>query len=154
MTAMTSVQLLKPVSTDQTIKSDSVLTNPNSEAGGVVCFFIKLKHKVILSIFANWFLPKALLKIYIKQTTLKHGIMALRHSIENWKVSGSNRTSLSVFSIWKPLRVLQKAWIKIIDHAIYTYLFFSSTYTLLFSYKLKSSYPGLHKLHARLWPWM
>ena len=98
MTAMTSVPLPKPVSTDLTIKSDSVLTNPNLEAGCVVSvFYIKLKHKVILSIFANWFLPKALLKIYISQTTLKHGIMALRHCIENWKVSGSNCTSLCLF---------------------------------------------------------
>ena len=153
MTAMTSVQLPKPVSADLTIKSDSVLTNPNSEAGCVVCFFIKLKNKVILCIFANWFLSKALLKIYITQTTLKHGIMALRHCIKNWKVSGSNRTSLSAFTIRKPLQVLQKACIKIMAHGIYTYLP-SYSYTLLFCYKIKTSYPGLHKFHPHLWPWM
>ena len=77
--------------------------------------------------------------IYKTQTTLKHGIMALRHCIDNWKVSGSNRTSLSAFTIRKPLRVLQKAGIKIMAHGIYTYLFFSYTYTLLFCYKIKSS---------------
>ena len=37
----------------------------------------------------------------------------------------------AVFYIWKSLRVLQKARIKFVAHAIYTYLFFSHTYTLL-----------------------
>ena len=44
----------------------------------------------------------------------------------------------SFFSIWKSLWVLQKARIKIVVHAIYTCLFFSYTYTLLFCWKIKS----------------
>ena len=56
---------------------------------------------------------------------------------------------MSFFSIWKSLRVLQKTRIKI---DIYTYLFFSYTYTLLFCFKIKSSCVGLHKLCARLRP--
>ena len=40
-----------------------------------------------------------------------------------------------VFSIWKSLRVLQKAHIKIVAHAIYTYFLLS--YTLLFCWKIK-----------------
>ena len=42
----------------------------------------------------------------------------------------------SVFSIWKSLQVLQKARIKSITRAIYTYLIFSYTYTLLFCWKM------------------
>ena len=84
--------LTKPISTDLTKKSDSVLTNPNSEGGcAAFKFFIKLKHKVILSTFTNWFLLKALFIIHITQITLEHGIMALRHCNEN-QVSGSNPT--------------------------------------------------------------
>ena len=47
-------------------------------------------------------------------------------------------TRLPVFSIWKSLRVLQKARIKFVARAIYTYLSFSYTYTLLFCWKIKS----------------
>ena len=43
----------------------------------------------------------------------------------------------SVFSIWKSLQVLQKACIKIVACAIYTYLFFSYTCTVLFRCKKK-----------------
>ena len=45
---------------------------------------------------------------------------------------------IAVFSIWKSLQVLQKAHIKIIAHAIYTYLFFSYTYIFVFCWKIKS----------------
>ena len=44
---------------------------------------------------------------------------------------------LSVFSIWKSLQVLQKACMKIVARAIYTYRFFSFTYTLLLYWKKK-----------------
>ena len=64
------------------------------------------------------------------------------------------RTWHPVFSIWKSLQVLQKACIKVMARAIYTYLFFSYTYTPLFCYKIKSSCTGLHKLHTWLWAWM
>ena len=43
----------------------------------------------------------------------------------------------TVFSIWKLLRVLQKARIKIIDHAIYTFLFFFLYMYSLFFWKIK-----------------
>ena len=42
---------------------------------------------------------------------------------------------LSIFSIWKTLQVLQKTGIKIMVHAICTYLFFSYPYTLIFCWK-------------------
>ena len=42
-----------------------------------------------------------------------------------------------VFFIWKSLWVLQKAHIKIVARAIYTYPFFSYTYTLLFCRKVR-----------------
>ena len=42
--------------------------------------FIKLNHEVILSIFTNWFLQKALLIIHITQITFKHIIAELRVS--------------------------------------------------------------------------
>ena len=45
---------------------------------------------------------------------------------------------ISVFSIWKSLRVLQNACIKIVALAIYTHLFFSYTYTVLFCWTIKS----------------
>ena len=44
-----------------------------------------------------------------------------------------------VFSIWKLLQVLQKFRIRIMTHAIYTYLFCSYKYTLLFCWKIESS---------------
>ena len=44
--------------------------------------------------------------------------------------------TVSVFSIWKSMWVLQTACIKIVAHAIYTYLFFSYTYTLVFCWKI------------------
>ena len=37
-----------------------------------LCFFVKLRYKVILIIFTNWFLQKALLIIHVTQTKLKH----------------------------------------------------------------------------------
>ena len=43
----------------------------------------------------------------------------------------------SVFSVWKSLQVLQKACIKIVACAVYTYLFFSYTCPLLFRRKKK-----------------
>ena len=43
----------------------------------------------------------------------------------------------TVFSMWKSLQVLQKAHINIVACAIYTYLFFSYTYTLFFCWKIK-----------------
>ena len=46
----------------------------------------------------------------------------------------------AVFCIWKSLRVLQKVGIKIVAHAICTYLFFSYTCTLLFCWKMKSCF--------------
>ena len=89
--------LTKPISTDLTKKSDSVLTNPNSEGGcAAFKFFIKSKHKVILSASTNWFLLKALLIIHVTQITLEHGIMALRHCNEN-QVSSSNPTRCSAW---------------------------------------------------------
>ena len=57
----------------------------------------------------------------------------------------------SVFSMWKSLRVLQKARTKIVARAIYTYLIFS--YKCMFCFKIKNSCAGLHKLLARLRPW-
>ena len=47
------------------------------------------------------------------------------------------KKSETVFSIWKRLPVLKKASIKIMACAIYTYLFFSYTYTILFCCKTK-----------------
>ena len=47
-------------------------------------------------------------------------------------------SSFTVFSIWKSLRVLQKAHIKFVARAIYTYLSFSYTFTLRFSWKITS----------------
>ena len=61
---------------------------------------------------------------------------------------------LPVFSLWKSLQVLQKARIKIMACAIYTYLFFSYIYTILFCCKIKRFCAGLQKLRARLRPWM
>ena len=49
-----------------------------------------------------------------------------------------NFAHLPVFSTWKSLRMLQKARIKIVARAIYTCRFFSFTYNLLFSGKIKS----------------
>ena len=43
-----------------------------------------------------------------------------------------------VFPIWKSLWVLKKAYIKIVASAIYIYLIFSNTYTLLFCWKIKN----------------
>ena len=51
-----------------------------------------------------------------------------------------SRSSNTIAVIWKSLRVLQKACIKIVAHAIYTYLFFSDIYTLLFCWKIKSCF--------------
>ena len=45
---------------------------------------------------------------------------------------------VSVFSIWKSLQVLRKAHIKIVAHAVFTYLFLTYVYTLLFCWKIKS----------------
>ena len=53
---------------------------------------------------------------------------------------------ITVFSIWKSLWVLQKALIKIVAHAIYTYQFFSFTYTLLFCSKIKKLLQSLFSL--------
>ena len=47
---------------------------------------------------------------------------------------------LSVFSIWKSLQVLQKAHMKIVACAIFTYSFTSYTYTLLLCWKIKSCF--------------
>ena len=43
-----------------------------------------------------------------------------------------------VFSTWKSARVLEKASIKIMARAIYTYWFFPYTYTVFFCWKIKS----------------
>ena len=45
----------------------------------------------------------------------------------------------AVFSIRKLLRVLLKVRIKIVARGIYSYLFFSYTFTLLFYWKIKIS---------------
>ena len=44
----------------------------------------------------------------------------------------------AVFSIWNSLRVLQKARVKIMARAIYTYLFFFAFIYILFCWKIKS----------------
>ena len=51
---------------------------------------------------------------------------------------GEKPAAKTVFAIRKSLWVLQKACIKIVARAIYTYLFFSYTYTLIFCWKIKS----------------
>ena len=48
------------------------------------------------------------------------------------------RHYFSVFSIWKSLQVLQKAHIKTVACAIYTYQILSHTHTLLFCNKIRS----------------
>ena len=53
-------------------------------------------------------------------------------------VLSRSATHAAVLSIRKSLRVLQKARIKIVARAIYTYLFFSYTYSLLFCGKIES----------------
>ena len=54
------------------------------------------------------------------------------------KTSENGKVFFAVFSIWKSLRVLQKAHIKIVAHAIYNYLFFSCRCILPFCWKIKS----------------
>ena len=78
----------------------------------------------------------------------------LLEKCENWTIlilRARNKIVLmhdpyAVFSIWKSLWVLQKACIKVVACAIYTDLFFSCTYILLFCCKIKSSCAGLLKL--------
>ena len=48
------------------------------------------------------------------------------------------RSEITVCSIWKSLQVLQKVHMKIVARAIYTYRFFSYTYTLLLCWKIRS----------------
>ena len=45
---------------------------------------------------------------------------------------------LSIFSTWKSLQVLWKTHIKVVACAVYTYLFFSYSYTLNFCSKIES----------------
>ena len=68
-----------------------------------------------------------LLKAILKLTINSQNLMML-----------TNLLHIPFFSIGKSLRVFQKARIKIVARAIYTYLFFSYTYTLLFRWKIKS----------------
>ena len=42
-----------------------------------------------------------------------------------------------VFSIWKSMLVLQKACTMIVAHVIYTYIYFSYTYTLFVCWEIK-----------------
>ena len=72
------------------------------------------------------------------------------NNLDNPVDRGIESVDVAVFSIRKSLQVLQKACIKIVGRAIYTYLFFSYTYTLLYCCKIKSYCAGLHKLCARL----
>ena len=65
----------------------------------------------------------------------KHNVSALFNSGRHYNFFW---WEYAVFSMSKSLRVLQKARVKIVARAIYTYLFFSYTYILLFCWKIKS----------------
>ena len=54
------------------------------------------------------------------------------------------------FPYQKSLRVLQKACIKIVVYAIYTYLFFSYTYTLPFCWKSRHTLPIVYTMLVKI----
>ena len=60
------------------------------------------------------------------------------HVWQFWNRLNKRNIPTSVFSKWKLLRVLIKARINIVACAVYTYLCFSYTCTLLFCWKMKS----------------
>ena len=89
---------------------DRILNHWNSEGGCVAfVFFIKLRHEVILSIFINCFLQKALLIIHITQITLKHIIAELIFSnIHSFLVPLLNVTDWTTpYVIQNPIIILR-----------------------------------------------
>ena len=79
---------------------------------------------------------------------LKRGVFLDEFVVYSWSISRywrillfahsqKNKEKCSLFYM-KTLRVLQKARIKIVARAIYTYLFFPYTYNLFFCWKIKS----------------
>ena len=65
-----------------------------------------------------------------------HSIWYLSNPSNYFNATMSNDLNI-VFSMGKSLWVLQKASIKIVTCAVYTYLFFSYTYILLYCWKIK-----------------
>ena len=72
----------------------------------------------------------------IKKLFLGRSVQLSKH-VTPWKLYNAFYCStVSFFSIWKSLWVFQKARIKIVACAIYTFQFFSFTYTLLLCSKI------------------